>query len=281
MYLTCAVLLGFVLDWVLGDPNSALHPVCLIGRLITRCEARAAAGVPQNAARRDRSGRAAVARGVRGELCRAALPAALAAGCTLLAGLRRGDAALLADFCAQSLADAGRHVYTALDASLDEGRKAVAMYVGRDTGALDREGVIKAAVETVAENTTDGVVAPLAYMLLGGAPLGLLYKAVNTLDSMVGYHSDNFEEHLGKFSARMDDIFVLAAGGSMPDRGYGHARHGQPQRAAHLPSRPEPPQKPERRTDRGGLRGRAAYPAGRGRELFWQNGQKGGVRQSG
>ena len=109
-------------------------------------------------------------------------------------------------FARKSLADAGVHVYSALDESLDAGRRAVAMYVGRDTAALDKEGVIKAAVETVAENTTDGVVSPMIFMLIGGAPLGFLYKAVNTLDSMVGYHNDKYE-YLGKFSARMDDVF--------------------------------------------------------------------------
>ena len=109
-------------------------------------------------------------------------------------------------FARKSLADAGVHVYSALDESLGAGRKAVAMYVGRDTAALDKEGVIKAAVETVAENTTDGVVSPMIFMLIGGAPLGFLYKAVNTLDSMVGYHNDKYE-YLGKFSARMDDVF--------------------------------------------------------------------------
>ena len=66
--------------------------------------------------------------------------------------------------------------------SLEDGRKAVSMYVGRDTQALDETGVIKATVETIAENTTDGVIAPMIYMLIGGAPLGFLYKAVNTLD---------------------------------------------------------------------------------------------------
>lgn len=106
----------------------------------------------------------------------------------------------------RSLADAGKAVHAAIGKSLADGRKAVAMYVGRDTAELDEPGVIKAAVETVAENTTDGVVAPLIFLLIGGAPLGLLYKAVNTLDSMVGYHNDKYE-YFGKFSARMDDVF--------------------------------------------------------------------------
>ena len=109
-------------------------------------------------------------------------------------------------FARKSLSEAGQHVYRAVKESVEEGRKAVAWYVGRDTAALSEEGVIKAAVETIAENLTDGVVSPLIYMLIGGAPLGMLYKAVNTLDSMVGYHNEKYE-NLGKFSAKMDDIF--------------------------------------------------------------------------
>ena len=109
-------------------------------------------------------------------------------------------------FARKSLSEAGQHVYRAVKESVEEGRKAVAWYVGRDTAALSEEGVIKAAVETIAENLTDGVVSPLIYMLIGGAPLGMLYKAVNTLDSMVGYHNEKYE-YLGKFSAKMDDIF--------------------------------------------------------------------------
>ncbi len=108
-------------------------------------------------------------------------------------------------FARRSLADAGKHVYIALAHSLEEGRRAVSMYVGRDTDALDEDGVIKAAVETIAENTTDGVIAPMIYMLIGGAPLGFFYKAVNTLDSMVGYHNDRYE-YFGKCSAKADDI---------------------------------------------------------------------------
>ena len=93
-----------------------------------------------------------------------------------------------------------------LKKSLEDGRKAIARYVGRDTSELSKEGVIKSAVETVAENTTDGVIAPFIFMLIGGAPLGFLYKAVNTLDSMVGYKNEKYQ-YLGWFSAKMDDIF--------------------------------------------------------------------------
>lgn len=85
-------------------------------------------------------------------------------------------------------------------------RRAVSMIVGRDTESLTGEGVTKAAVETVAENTSDGVTAPLIYMMIGGAPLGFLYKAVNTMDSMLGYKNDRYL-YFGRIPAGMDDIF--------------------------------------------------------------------------
>ena len=205
MYLTCAVFAGFVLDWILGDPKWLPHPICAVGRLISLAEKLLRRLFPPTP-------RALAAAGV--FLWLIVCGVSFAAPFFLLRWLRDVNfwlgfvvEALLCWtlFARRSLADAGVHVYSALDESLDAGRRAVAMYVGRDTAALDKEGVIKAAVETVAENTTDGVVSPLIFMLIGGAPLGFLYKAVNTLDSMVGYHNDKYE-YLGKFSARMDDI---------------------------------------------------------------------------
>ena len=85
-------------------------------------------------------------------------------------------------------------------------RYAVSMIVGRDTKNLSEQGVTKAAVETVAENTSDGVIAPLFYLMIGGAPLGFFYKAVNTMDSMVGYKNDKYL-YFGRFAAKMDDLF--------------------------------------------------------------------------
>ena len=206
MYLTCAVFAGFVLDWILGDPKWLPHPICAVGRLISLAEKLLRRLFPPTP-------RALTAAGI--FLWLIVCGVSFAAPFFLLRWLRDVNfwlgfvvEALLCwtIFARKSLADAGVHVYKALDESLDAGRQAVGMYVGRDTAALNREGVIKAAVETVAENTTDGVVSPLIFMLIGGAPLGFLYKAVNTLDSMVGYHNDKYE-YLGKFSARMDDVF--------------------------------------------------------------------------
>ena len=97
-------------------------------------------------------------------------------------------------------------VYIALkDKGLEAGRKAVSMIVGRDTQNLTEEGVTKAAVETVAENTSDGVIAPLFYMLIGGAVLGFTYKAINTMDSMVGYKNDRYQ-WFGTAAAKLDDV---------------------------------------------------------------------------
>jgi adenosylcobinamide-phosphate synthase len=88
---------------------------------------------------------------------------------------------------------------------LDAGRKAVGRIVGRDTQVLSREGVIRAAVETVAENFSDGVFAPLFYLMIGGAGLGFFYKAINTMDSMVGYKNDRYL-YFGRAAARLDDV---------------------------------------------------------------------------
>jgi adenosylcobinamide-phosphate synthase len=88
---------------------------------------------------------------------------------------------------------------------LPQARDAVAMLVGRDTEALDEAGVARACVESVAENTSDGVIAPLLYLALGGPAVGIAYKAVNTLDSMIGYHSERYEL-FGRFAAKLDDV---------------------------------------------------------------------------
>lgn len=89
---------------------------------------------------------------------------------------------------------------------LENARRAVSLIVGRDTDSLDETGVIKAAVETVAENTSDGIIAPLFYMFLGGGALAVMYKAVNTLDSMLGYKNDKYM-HFGSASAIQDDYW--------------------------------------------------------------------------
>ena len=107
---------------------------------------------------------------------------------------------------AKSLKQAGMSVYKPLkNGDVDGARKSVSMIVGRDTESLDDIGITKAAVETVAENTSDGVIAPLIYMAIGGGVLGCIYKAINTMDSMVGYKNDRYI-NFGRFAAKLDDI---------------------------------------------------------------------------
>ena len=107
----------------------------------------------------------------------------------------------------RSLRDESMKVHTALTrGTLTEARRAVSMIVGRDTDRLDEKGVIRAAVETVAENTSDGIIAPLLFMALGGAPAGFFYKAINTMDSMLGYIDPPYTD-LGFFPAKADDVF--------------------------------------------------------------------------
>ncbi|OOB80160.1 MAG: cobalamin biosynthesis protein CobD [Epulopiscium sp. Nuni2H_MBin003] len=106
----------------------------------------------------------------------------------------------------KSLKKAAIEVYNPLvNEDMTEARKYVSYIVGRDTQSLDEKGIIKATVETVAENTTDGIVAPLLFMIIGGAPLGFLYKGINTMDSMVGYKNDKYIL-FGRCAAKLDDF---------------------------------------------------------------------------
>ncbi|MDO4518194.1 MAG: adenosylcobinamide-phosphate synthase CbiB, partial [Bacillota bacterium] len=106
----------------------------------------------------------------------------------------------------KALRDESMKVYDALvNGSLEDSRRAVSMIVGRDTKNLDREGIIKATVETIAENFSDGVFAPIMYMAFGGPVLLYLYKGINTMDSMIGYKNDKYM-YFGRFAAKLDDV---------------------------------------------------------------------------
>ena len=195
---------GLLLDLLFGDPVWLYHPVRLIGNWISWAERQL----------RKVCGSHLMAAGgvlwVMTALMAFLIPFALLA----LAGwLHPALRFLLETFwcfqilAARSLSSESRKVYEKLkESDLPGARRAVSMIVGRDTEKLTEEGVTKAAVETVAENTSDGVTAPLIYMMIGGAPLGFLYKAVNTMDSMLGYKNDRYL-YLGRIPAKMDDIF--------------------------------------------------------------------------
>ena len=200
-----SVFAGFGLDCLLGDPLSAAHPVVLMGKLISFLEKRLRARFPKTP-RGERTAGLVMA------LC---VPLVSAGAGLLLLYLawRVHPWAYFAVsaflcwqcFAARCLMTEAKKVVTCLETQgLAAGRRQVAMLVGRDTENLTEEQVIKAAVETVAENTSDGVVAPLLWMALFGATGGLLYKAINTMDSMVGYKNDRYL-HFGRAAAKLDD----------------------------------------------------------------------------
>ncbi len=205
-YAVSAVVLGFLLDLALGDPHWLPHPVRLIGWLIARLEQLVRAALPKTP---------------RGELLGGVLLTAVVVGLSggvswwvlHITAVYLGSlpAYLLeAVMCYQliavkSLKTESMKVCRELQkGDLASARIAVSMIVGRDTEKLSPAGVAKAAVETVAENASDGVAAPLFYLLIGGAPLGFCYKAVNTLDSMIGYRNERYLS-FGKFTAKLDD----------------------------------------------------------------------------
>ena len=206
LYHTIALAAGYLLDLLIGDPRWLYHPVCLIGNLITLLEKGIRKIFPKTE---------------KGELFGGFLEVilvcliSLGVPCAVLSTLYRYMplAGLLLEtfWCYQllatkSLKDESMKVYDRLkNGTIEEARYAVSMIVGRDTSELTEEGVTKAAVETVAENSSDGVIAPMLYMALGGAPLMFLYKGINTMDSMLGYKNDRYL-YFGRCAAKLDDL---------------------------------------------------------------------------
>ncbi len=202
-----ALCIGFCIDLIVGDPHGLPHPVVGIGRLISLLERLFRRLLPKTKGGEIAAG---VCIWVLTVLISAGLPAAILYGAQKLSVWLR--LALESIMCWQilatkSLRDESMKVFSALrGGTLAEARQAVSMIVGRDTAQLDEKGVARAAVETVAENTSDGVIAPLLFLALGGAPLGFFYKAVNTMDSMLGYVEMPYK-NVGLVPAKLDDVF--------------------------------------------------------------------------
>ena len=200
-----ACVTGFILDFIFGDPAWIYHPVRIIGK---------GSELGERLLRRISGEKHLTAAGAVLWLMIAGLSFLFPLGILLLARkIHPGLCFALESFwcfqilAARSLCRESGKVYDRLQENdLPGARRAVSMIVGRDTESLTEEGVTKAAVETVAENTSDGVTAPLIYLMIGGAPLGFLYKAVNTMDSMLGYKNDRYL-YFGRVPAGMDDIF--------------------------------------------------------------------------
>lgn len=201
-----SILFGFLMDLVLGDPRSIPHPVVLIGKLITFLEKNLRRLFPKT---------------VRGEnlagallwFCVVSVSTAVPSAVLYLAYQIHPLACVFLEsimcwqiLATKSLKDESMKVYHALKGGdLEQSRYAVSMIVGRDVSRLDEAGVARAAVETVAENTSDGIVAPLLFLAIGGAPAGFFYKAVNTMDSMLGYVEEPYK-NIGLVPAKMDDV---------------------------------------------------------------------------
>ena len=302
MLIFWAVLGGFLLDALFGDPAWLPHPVVLMGRCISALEKRLRTALPKTP---------------RGELVGgAAVAAVLPLGTLAVTGLACWAAARLHPalglalqmlWCGQALAAKGlaqesRNVYKELaKGDLPAARRAVARIVGRDTQNLTAAGVTRAAVETVAENASDGVIAPLLYMLLGGAPLALTYKAINTMDSMLGYKNEKYL-YFGRCAAKLDDaanwlpsrlaalLWVAAAaltgnsargawriwrrapprGGGGGGGGGGAAGQPRPGGGAQGGAAPPPPRQPQQRPDRERLRRGTGRAAGGPGLLLWR-----------
>lgn len=203
-YHILAFALGFILDFSLGDPHWLPHPIRLIGSFITKLEKKLN-GVNLDNKIKLRNGKILVF---------LVITATFLVSCFVLVtsylispylGLTIEAIMTYQILAAKCLKVESMKVYTSLvTEGLESGRKAVSMIVGRDTSVLDEKGVTKAAVETIAENTSDGVIAPMIYTAIGGPILGFMYKAINTMDSMVGYKNDEFL-YFGRAAAKLDD----------------------------------------------------------------------------
>ena len=209
-YHMIAFFMGFLLDQLLGDPYFLPHPIRLIGKLISGTEKRLRRKIAINETDKSRS---ELRQGAAMVLIVLA-SVVMASGFLLFAAYRIHPYVGMAIeslmtyqiLAMKCLRVESMKVYHCLrKGSLEKARTAVSMIVGRDTEHLDEEDVAKAAIETVAENTSDGVIAPMLYLAIGGPILGFLYKAINTMDSMIGYKNEKYL-YFGRAAAKLDDF---------------------------------------------------------------------------
>jgi len=205
-YTAVIILIAFLLDCIIGDPQNPLHPIRLIGACIAR-------GI--RAFKKLKIEYPAIQFILGAILAVAVIGISFAVTRFIVWGFYRFNMwlGLIAEavicyflIAAKALKAESMKVHQSLvDGDLTGARQNLSFIVGRETANLDEQNIVKAAVETVAENLSDGVIAPLIFIFIGGAPLGMAYKAINTLDSMVGYRNADFE-YFGKFAARLDDV---------------------------------------------------------------------------
>lgn len=207
-----AFIAGFVLDLLIGDPHFIPHPVRLIGSLISFCDKRLNCDAGYNISEKKinlikyKRGMLLAFTVIFATFAISVIIIVAAYSINLYAGVIAEAVMTWQILATKCLRVESMRVYDALRTDgVDAGRRAVSMIVGRDTSVLDVAGVTRAAVETIAENTSDGVIAPMLYTAIGGPVLGFVYKAVNTMDSMLGYKNDKYM-YFGRFAARLDDV---------------------------------------------------------------------------
>ena len=207
-----AFIAGFVLDLLIGDPHFIPHPVRLIGSLISFCDKRLNCDAGYNISEKKlnltkyKRGMLLAFTVIFATFAMSVIIIVAAYSINLYAGVIAEAVMTWQILATKCLRVEGMRVYDALRTDgVDAGRRAVSMIVGRDTSVLDAAGVTRAAVETIAENTSDGVIAPMLYTAIGGPVLGFVYKAVNTMDSMLGYKNDKYM-YFGRFAAKLDDV---------------------------------------------------------------------------
>ena len=207
-----AFIAGFVLDLLIGDPHFIPHPVRLIGSLISSLDKRLNCDAGYNISEKKlnlikyKRGMLLAFTVIFATFAISVIIIVAAYSINLYAGVIAEAVMTWQILATKCLRVESMRVYDALRTDgVDAGRRAVSMIVGRDTSVLDAAGVTRAAVETIAENTSDGVIAPMLYTAIGGPVLGFVYKAVNTMDSMLGYKNDKYM-YFGRFAAKFDDV---------------------------------------------------------------------------
>ena len=204
-----AIIAGFILDLICGDPHWLPHPICLIGNLIGFIEGNLRPRLEPNKNALLLGGALMV---VIVLVISFAVPMAILLAAAMVSpwlAFALETLMCYQIFATKCLRDESMKVYDALhNNDLADARVKLSWIVGRDTQNLDEEEITKGAVETVAENTADGIIAPMFYMFLGGVPLAFLYKGINTMDSMVGYKNDKFL-YFGRCAAKLDDLANL------------------------------------------------------------------------
>ena len=205
MILVIKIWIAYVLDLIFGDPQNIIHPVQVIGKMISSGE-KYLLGKRHESDRKYKFFAGMI-------LNITVISVTYAVTYLIYKSSENSIIFMIAEiylmytiFSINSLAREGNRVYNILkEGNIERARKDLSYLVSRDTGTMDEKMIIRSTMETISENTVDGIVAPMLYMFLGGLPLSMTYKAINTFDSMVGYKNEKYMD-FGKFSAKLDDV---------------------------------------------------------------------------